>query len=59
MAAVAQLNVPVTTLLGDALLLGEVISAAALGAAAVVLGGIALSVVPFGPRQKPSNEINS
>jgi len=58
-AAVAQLSVPVIALLGGALLLGEVISAAALGAAAVVLGGIALSALPLGPRQKPSNEINS
>ena len=45
-------------LLGGALLLGEVISAAALGAAAVVLGGIALSVVPLAPRRKSTNRIN-
>lgn len=51
-AAVAQLSVPVIALAGGALLLGEVISAAALGAAAVVLGGIALSVIPLGSRQK-------
>ena len=53
-AAVAQLSVPVIALLGGALLLGEVISAAALGAAAVVLGGIALSTLPLAPRKKSS-----
>ena len=57
-AAVAQLSVPVLALLGGALLLGEVIGTTALGAAAVVLGGIALSVLPLAPRRKSTNRIN-
>ncbi len=57
-AAVAQLSVPVIALLGGALLLGEVISVAAYGHP-LVLGGIALSVVPLGPRQESSNGIDS
>ena len=44
-AAVAQLSVPVIAMLGGVLLLGEVIGPAALIAAAVVLGGVALSVL--------------
>ncbi|MFD1341691.1 DMT family transporter [Litorisediminicola beolgyonensis] len=45
-AAVAQLTVPVIAILGGAVLLGEAISAQALLAAGIVLGGVALSVLP-------------
>ncbi len=48
-AGVAQLTVPVIALLGGAALLGEGLSLAILAPAAVVLGGVALSVLP---RQK-------
>jgi drug/metabolite transporter (DMT)-like permease len=41
-AAVAQLSVPVIAALGAALLLGESLSARFVGAAAAVLGGVAL-----------------
>ena len=48
-AAVAQLTVPVIALAGGAALLGEALSLAILAPAAVVLAGVALSVLP---RQK-------
>ena len=57
-AAVAQLSVPVIALLGGALLLGEAISATALGAAALVLGGIALSIAPGASRPKSTDGPN-
>jgi drug/metabolite transporter (DMT)-like permease len=44
-AAVAQLTVPVIAMLGGALVLGEVPSLGALGAGAVVLAGVAVSVL--------------
>ncbi|SFD88807.1 DMT family transporter [Roseivivax sediminis] len=49
-AAVAQLTVPPIAIAGGALLLGEVPSPAFLTASAVVLGGVALSVLPLGRR---------
>ncbi|ETX13585.1 membrane protein [Roseivivax halodurans JCM 10272] len=47
-AAVAQLTVPPIAILGGALLLGEAPSAAFLAACGIVLGGVALSVLPLG-----------
>ena len=44
-AAVAQLTVPVLAMLGGALILGEYPELAALGAGAIVLGGVAISVL--------------
>ncbi|SLN14128.1 EamA-like transporter family protein [Roseivivax jejudonensis] len=49
-AAVAQLTVPPIAIAGGAVLLGEVPSAEFLAASAVVLGGVALSVLPLGRR---------
>jgi drug/metabolite transporter (DMT)-like permease len=50
-AAVAQLTVPVIAMAGGALLLGERIDVALVIAGAVVLGGVALSVVPLRGRR--------
>lgn len=47
-AAVAQLTVPIIALLGGVLLLGEVVTLRIALASALVLGGVALSVLPRG-----------
>lgn len=44
-AAVAQLTVPVIALFAGALLLGEILTPSLIGAAAVVLGGVALAAL--------------
>ena len=50
-AAVAQLTVPVIAMLGGVLLLGETLGLPLIGASLVVLGGVALSVVPLRGRR--------
>lgn len=50
-AAVAQLTVPVIAMLGGVLLLGETLGLPVIGASLVVLGGVALSVVPLRGRR--------
>lgn len=49
-AAVAQLTVPILALAGGVLFLGEGVTPAFLLAAVVVLGGVAVSVLPIGRR---------
>ncbi|EPX79576.1 DMT family transporter [Salipiger mucosus] len=51
-AAVAQLTVPVIAALGGVIVLGEGVSPALLAAAGLVLGGVAISVLPL-PRWRP------
>ena len=48
---VAQLTVPVIAMLGGVLLLGETLGLPLIGASLVVLGGVALSVVPLRGRR--------
>jgi drug/metabolite transporter (DMT)-like permease len=58
-AGLAQLSVPVIALAMGAALLGEVPAAATLGAAALVLAGIAVATVPLPPatsRSRPSGD---
>jgi drug/metabolite transporter (DMT)-like permease len=50
-AAVAQLTVPVIAMVGGVLLLGETLGLPLIVAGAVVLGGVALSVLPFRGRR--------
>jgi len=50
-AAVAQLTVPIIAMAGGMLFLGEALSPEFAVAALVVLGGVALSVLPTGPRR--------
>jgi drug/metabolite transporter (DMT)-like permease len=51
--ALAQLSVPAIALVLGALLLGEAVTATALGAAAMILGGVAVGLIPLGRRAGP------
>lgn len=53
-AAVAQLTVPVLAMGGGMMFLGEVLSLHFVAAAALVLGGVAVSVIAPGRRQGPT-----